>query len=157
MFRCSPYRKPVMRNQPARCSKNLPCRVLVSACATAAGSAPAAGSGSPSSFPVGVYTVVIQRAEITDATLTSSAGSWRFSFSDTGVFEAAKNNVSVSTGSYTSSGDHVTVTFNTGGCQGMGDGTYTWTRSGTTLTLAPVRDTCRPRRLILTLKPLARL
>jgi hypothetical protein len=47
----------------------------------------------------------------------------------------------------------VTNLFQANLCQGVGVGTYTWTRSGATLTLAAVRDGCTLRRAILTTAP----
>jgi hypothetical protein len=56
----------------------------------------------------------------------------------------------VEDGTYVTSGDEVTFHDDSRVCQGLGDGTYTWSFDGQVITMKVVEDKCEVRRRALT-------
>ena len=114
--------------------------------------------------PVGEWSVALARTDIPVdiASSFSYVGRWRLGIEADGSFEAERMDVETNlvTGSWTVEGDQITFTDEDGllACSNaaaapivnddLATGTYTWNRSGKTLTLTQVDDAC-PGRVIL--------
>ncbi len=113
--------------------------------------------------PVGQWSVALARTDIPVdiASSMSYIGRWRLGIEADGTFEAERSDVGVAVeGTWAVDGDQITFTDESGllSCgnaaaapiidQDMATGSYTWVRSGKTLTFTKVDDAC-PGRIIL--------
>jgi hypothetical protein len=116
--------------------------------------------------PVGEWSVAITRTDVPVdiASSFSYVGRWRLGIDADGTYQAERLDVgaTVVTGSWTIDGDQITFTDEDGllSCSNgaaapiidddIDSGTYTWVRSGKTLTLTRVDDACPGRVILLT-------
>lgn len=115
--------------------------------------------------PVGQWSVALARTDIPVdiASSMSYVGRWRLGIEADGTYEAERTDVGVVIeGTWTAEGDQITFTDESGllSCGNAaaapiidGDltaGTYTWARSGKTLTFTQVDDACPGRIILLT-------
>jgi len=132
---------------------------------TIAGSAFALGQvGAQDDTPVGEWAVALGRTDVPVdvASSFSYVGRWRLGIAADGTYEAERMDVGsvVVSGTWSTDGDQITFTDEDGilSCSNaaaapiidsdLTSGTYTWIRSGKTLTLTRVDDAC-PGRVIL--------
>jgi hypothetical protein len=86
-------------------------------------------------FPIGTFT------------MEDHDGKWLIVFKDDGSFRVTINGQPmVRRGSYTVSGDQITLSDDSVPCAGKGDGTYRWTFDGKMLTWEVVKDRCIARK-----------
>ena len=140
--------------------------VLFASCSPSPADKPAdTGASAPASaslpetapFPADTYAVSIDRSEIADASLTGNAGAWRFIFAPGGTVTVRVDTTQIGTATYTVTGDRVVVSNdNSVVCRGLGDATYRWTATDSTVAFTPIEDRCPHRRLVVTLKPMRR-
>jgi hypothetical protein len=115
--------------------------------------------------PVGQWSVALARTDIPVdiASSMSYIGRWRLGIEEDGTFQAERTDVGiVIEGAWTVDGDQITFIDESGllSCgnaaaapiidDDMATGTYTWTRSGKTLTFTQVDDACPGRVILLT-------
>ena len=115
--------------------------------------------------PVGQWSVALGRVDIPVdiASSMSYIGRWRLGIEEDGTFQAERTDVGiVIEGTWTAEGDQITFTDESGllSCgnaaaapiidDDMATGTYTWARSGKTLTFTQVDDACPGRIILLT-------
>ena len=115
--------------------------------------------------PVGQWSVALGRADIPVdiASSMSYVGRWRLGIEADGTYQAERTDVGiVIEGSWTADGNQITFTDESGllSCANaaaspiidddMATGTYTWSRSGKTLTFTQVDDACPGRIILLT-------
>ncbi len=115
--------------------------------------------------PVGQWSVALGRIDIPVdiASSMSYIGRWRLGIEEDGTFQAERTDVGiVIEGTWTADGDQITFTDESGllSCgnaaaspiidDDMATGTYTWARSGKTLTFTQVDDACPGRIILLT-------
>lgn len=115
--------------------------------------------------PVGQWSVALARTDVPVdiASSMSYIGRWRLGIEADGTFQAERTDAGVVIeGSWTSEGNQITFTDESGllSCgnaaaapiidQNMDSGTYTWARSGKTMTFTQVDDACPGRIILLT-------
>ncbi len=133
---------------------------------TIAGSAFALGQvGAQDDTPVGEWAVALGRTDVPVdvASSFSYVGRWRLGIAADGTYEAERMDVGsvVVSGTWSTDGDQITFTDEDGilSCSNaaaapiidsdLTSGTYTWIRSGKTLTLTRVDDACPGRSFLL--------
>lgn len=122
-------------------------------------------AGAQDDSPVGQWSVALARTDIPVdiASSMSYIGRWRLGIEEDGTFQAERSDAGIVVeGTWTTDGDQITFTDETGllSCgnaaaspiidQDMASGTYTWVRSGKTLTFTQVDDACPGRIILLT-------
>jgi hypothetical protein len=91
--------------------------------------------GTKLSFPIGTFKA------------TDRDGQWVQVYNADSSFTLTRNGTALFTrGRYVSSGDRVTLSENSSVCNTLGDGIYTWSFDGTSLTFVVVTDGCVSRR-----------
>jgi len=115
--------------------------------------------------PVGQWSVALGRVDIPVdiASSMSYVGRWRLGIEEDGTFQAERTDVGIVVeGAWTVDGDQISFTDESGllSCgnaaaapiidDDMATGTYTWARSGKTLTFSQVDDACPGRIILLT-------
>jgi len=115
--------------------------------------------------PVGEWSVALARLDIPVdiASSMSYVGRWRLGIEEDGTFQAERSDVGIVVeGTWTVDGDQIAFTDESGllSCgnaaaapivdEDMATGTYTWARSGKTLTFTQVDDACPGRIILLT-------
>jgi hypothetical protein len=93
----------------------------------------------------------------TPATLNAT---WIVSFKSSHKYAIARNGAVVVRGRDTISGEKLTFGHETGPMACLGSqaaATYHWSLKGSKLTLKPVSETCSPRKIVLTTKPLTKI
>ena len=124
------------------------------------------GARAQDDSPVGEWSVAITRTDVPVdiASSFSYVGRWRLGIEADGTYQAERLDVgaTVVTGSWTVDGDQITFTDEDGllSCSNgaaapiiddnIDTGTYSWVRSGKTLTLTRVDDACPGRVILLT-------
>ncbi len=151
----------------SQCSRLLAIAAILLLMATVAGSLVLYGPvRAQDDTPVGQWSVAITRTDVPVdiASSFSYVGRWRLGIEADGTYEAERLDVgaTVVTGSWTVDGDQIAFTDDDGllSCSNaaaapiidddIDTGTYTWTRSGKTLTLTRVDDACPGRVILLT-------
>ncbi len=115
--------------------------------------------------PVGQWSVALARTDmpVDIASSMSYIGRWRLGIEADGTYQAERTDVgTVIEGTWTADGDQITFTDESGilSCsnpaaapivdEDINSGTYTWARSGKTLTFTQVDDACPGRIILLT-------
>jgi serine/threonine-protein kinase len=149
------------RKHPATSVRNTLLRVPVAAALAIAlafaiggggGSASHHAGGSAASL-TGVYETRIGGKTAKDAGLI---GTWRIRFLPGGTTQAIWNGVNVVRGKMSMAGTRVTFTDEAGSEACFGPettGVYRWALQGGRLTFTPLSDRCRPRRIVLLMRP----
>jgi hypothetical protein len=111
---------------------------------------------SPSMLPiVGDYVVRLTPADVGGSGVTQAAGTWVLKLQGDGVLQLAplrNGNLGGGTSQYQLSGkDFISTALASASCQGVG--TYTWSRSGSTLTFIVVSDPCALRVAVFSSRP----
>jgi hypothetical protein len=96
---------------------------------------PSTPPATQATFPTGSFTA------------TDADGRWVQTYKTDSTFTLTKNGVAHFTlGKYSLSGNRVVFSDNSSLCSSLGDGTYTWSFNGTSLTFICVTDACIARK-----------
>jgi Protein kinase domain len=150
-----------LRKHRARSLRSTLLRALVAAVLVIAfafaigggGLSPSHSAGGSTARLTGMYETRISGATAEDAGLT---GTWRVRFLPGGTVRAIWNGVNVVRGKMSTAGTRVTFTDVAGSEACFGPettGVYRWALQGGRLTFTPLRDRCRPRRIVLLMHP----